>query len=314
MSTNSTNSRGDAPSFVFQANTDMWANFPSAVPDSNFEASAEDLESLWELRRAISRAPSEALRLSGNADYNILLAHDRALMRELAHLQRLYATLVHTVESAFNGTTPGFYVAQTRFPNFPGPAWIGHPYNQAPILTPTVRRGPGSTQAPAVAQALPRPTSQSTQSIQSTPWPTQPQLVLPQYVPPQPSQQLPQPQAPYLPNLQPVAPQVVLPPIALPQLTQSQRVQSQLAPQLSGSSQAQSTHRPVQPLRRLERRLQPGLEAHAQDTIPPEGENAMRAKPGISLHLPTTGGIGGEGLCCRPYLRLKAFYLEIGVL
>ncbi|KAJ6535278.1 hypothetical protein DFH09DRAFT_1404713 [Mycena vulgaris] len=34
-----------------------------------------------------------------------------------------------------------------------------------------------------------------------------------------------------------------------------------------------------------------------------KGENAMRANPGISLHLPTTGGIGGEGLCCRPYLR-----------
>ncbi|KAJ6520869.1 hypothetical protein DFH09DRAFT_1098113 [Mycena vulgaris] len=50
------------------------------------------------------------------------------------------------------------------------------------------------------------------------------------------------------------------------------------------------------------------------NAIKREGENAMRVNPGISLHLPATGGIGGEGLCCRPYLWLKAFYLEIGVL
>ncbi|KAJ6515164.1 hypothetical protein C8R47DRAFT_1206503 [Mycena vitilis] len=72
-------------------------------------------EFMYYLRDTLSRASGELLRVSGNADYNILLRDHRQLLHEISQLHLHYAHLVWIINTVFNTSTPRFRTANVWY-------------------------------------------------------------------------------------------------------------------------------------------------------------------------------------------------------
>ncbi|KAJ7750856.1 hypothetical protein B0H16DRAFT_1460564 [Mycena metata] len=93
-----------APAFIFPHNTEVWRQFPSMVPDPAYAATSEDIDRVYlprgghtpyfvfEVKRAISKAPREALEASGNVHYQEVIQQNQQLVQEN---QRLEQELLH---------------------------------------------------------------------------------------------------------------------------------------------------------------------------------------------------------------------------
>ncbi|KAJ7483738.1 hypothetical protein B0H11DRAFT_1914611 [Mycena galericulata] len=135
-------------SHVPHSNTDIWLNFPRILPDPDIKYMASPIELqaiylpngeftpffLHILEKVLANTPAEALRLSRNHPYNRLLEDHQVLLAQLTSLHNAYQTLVRSISAAFTISGRDFNVSSQRYATFPGPAWIGHPYNQTPVM------------------------------------------------------------------------------------------------------------------------------------------------------------------------------------